>query len=258
MTDILRQRVHVSVAIEGNTNSSFLAELGNIYGSERVLVYRLKEKRFVRLNDLPYNPAHSLLKIGKELLGSNPFFNNSTEKGPSQKNGENLYTRRELPPDTAVVHGFFTPGMFKGIFENPFISVILKDPLERMITLYDEWTSSKGEVSWRFSPPYKTKKTFSDFALQEGFFNFQSKCLGSKRLGDFDLVGIAECQDGFIAQLKNKDWTGYVDNNRAEIKFDKPKYRNLGITAEFLQDFREANQLDYAIHELAKEFMGYC
>jgi hypothetical protein len=258
LTDILRQRVHVSVAIEGNTNSSFLAELGNVYGPERVLIYRLVDKRFMRLSDLPYNPTQSLLKMGKELLGNTPFFNNSSDNNPGQKNGERLYTRRELPRDTAAVHGFYTPGMFKGIYENPFISIILKDPLERMITLYNEWASSKGEVKWRFSPPYKNKLSFIDFVLQEGFFNFQTKCLGSKRLGDFDLVGIAECQDGFIAQLKNKDWTGYVDSSSREINFDKPRFRNLGITPEFLDHFRDVNQLDYAIYELAKEFMGYC
>lgn len=258
MSDILRQRVHVSVAIEGNTNSSFLAELGGIHGPDRVLVYRLAEKRFIRLSDLSSSPAQSLLKMGKELLGSAPFFNSAgAENEPLKVQGER-FTRRELPPETAAVHGYFTPNLFKGIIENPFISIILKDPLERLIDLYEHWTAARGEVSWRVSIPFKNKLPFRDFALHEKLVNYQSKCLGNRRLGDFDLVGVADCQEGFIAQLQNKDWLGFVGNHNHQPDFSKPRYRNLGVTPEFRSEFREANELDYTIYELAKEFMGLC
>lgn len=258
MTDILRQRVHVNVAIEGNSNSSFLADLGQIYSPERVMIFRQSTKKFIRLSELPYSPALSLLKIGKELLGSRLPFSGSPNNGSDKSESECWYSRNELPEETAAVHGPFNPGMFKGILENPFISIILKDPLERLISLYDEWTSSKGDVEWRISLPYQDDLKFVDFALEGRFINYQSKCLGSRRLGDFDLVGVAECQDGFIAQLKNKDWTGYVGQKAKPIQLHKTKYQNLGITAEFLEKFQEANQLDYSIYQQAKEFIGYC
>ena len=257
MTDILRQRVHVSVAIEGNTNSSFLSNLGQIYSPERVLIYKQSTKKFIRLSELPYNPALSLLHIGKELLGNKlPFTNNPPEDDIAER--ESWFSRDELPPDTAAIHGTFSPSMLKGILENPFISIILKDPLERMITLYDEWSSNLGDVDWRVTTPYKKNLKFTDFALDDKFANYQSKCLGSRRLGDFDLVGVAECQDGFIAQLKNKDWTGYVDQKSRKIKINKSKYLQLGINAEFQEEFKELNQLDYSIYQQAKEFLGYC
>ena len=78
------------------------------------------------------------------------------------------------------------------------------------------------------------------------------------RGGDFDLVGVAECQDGFIAQLKNKDWTGFLDQKLMELNLNQPKYKNLGITPEFIEEFQETNQLDYAIYQQAKEYIGYC
>jgi len=257
LADITRQRVHVNVHIEGTTNSSFLAELGNIYGSDRVLIYRLPQKRFIRLSDIPLKPAQSLLKIGKDLLVNAPFFNNSPSVENKNPSDENLwFKRKELPVDTAAVYGYFTPSLFKGIFENPFFSIILKDPLERMISLYEEWNNSKGSGGWRVNIPFDKNFSFVDFAVQEEFCNFQSRCLGNKRLGDYDLVGVSEYQAGFVAQLKNKNWKGYVNQEPPEIQLDCPKFKNLGITSDFLKHFQELNHMDYSIHQQAKEYMG--
>lgn len=253
------QRVHISVQIEGNTSSSFLNDLGDIYGTERVLVYKVSQKRFIRLSDLPQSPTSSLLKMGKGLLSNTPFFNNnSNDSEPDSFEQNSLFARMKLPEDTAAVHGQFTPSLFKGIFDNPFISIIIKDPLERMISLYEEWNSLKGETDWRINIPYDKKLSFTDFVYQDGFLNFQSKCLGNRRLGDYDLVGVSECQTGFIAQLKNKDWTGYINNKSTGYQLDIPRYKNLGITSDFLEEFQIANQMDYSIHQQAKEFIGYC
>lgn len=259
MENITGGRVHISIHIEGTTNSSFLAELGNIYGADHVLVYQLGRKRFVRLSDLPYNPAASLLKLGKDLLENAPLIGQIIpENGGSQPAPEEGFTRNELPPDTAVVHGHFTPNLFQNIFDNPFTSIILKDPLERMISLYEEWKGQAGNVDWRATIPYKKGTSFRNFALNEEFINFQSKSLGNKRLGDYDLVGVTECQAGFIAQLRNKDWTGYINPSPEGYALGKPRYKNLKIDQAFVDEFQEANQMDYAIYGQAKEFMGYC
>ena len=259
MEDITGGRIHISVHIEGTTNSSFLAELGNIYGSEHVLVYRLAKKRFYRLSDLPLNPAASLIKIGKDLLENAPLISQIIpENGGTPPSPEGGFTRSELPADTAVVHGHFTPGMFRGIFDNPFISIILSDPLERSISLFEEWKNSQGDVDWRTKIPYKKSLSFKDFALSEEFTNFQSKSLGSQRLGDYDLVGVTECQAGFIAQLRNKDWTGYIKPSSEGYALDKARYKSLGIDQEFVGEFQTLNQMDYSIYQQAKEFMGYC
>jgi len=259
LEDITGGRVHISVDIEGTTNSSLLSELGNIYGAEHVLVYKLSQNRFHRLSDLPHNAAASLLKLGKDLLENAPLigqiFPENGGIGPSPEQG---YALQSLPSDTAAVHGHFKPSFFKDVFDNPFISIILRDPLERMITLYKEWKSNAGDVDWRVSIPYKKGMAFRKFALHEEFINYQSKSLGSKRLGDYDLVGVTECQAGFIAQLKNRDWTGYINSSPSGYALDKPRYKSLGIDQEFLEEFQTANQLDYGIYQQAKEFMGFC
>jgi hypothetical protein len=258
LEDITGKRVHISVGIEGNSNASYLSELGSIYGPERVLVYQLPERKFIRFSDISKGNPSSIIKLGMDLLENTPFFDfgSNTDK-PEQSNGQ-TFSRKDLPDDTAAVHGFFTPSLFKGVFENPFISIILKDPLERMITLFETWKNNQGDVDWRVTVPFDKKLPFTEFALQPDFINFQSKCLGSKRLGDFDLVGVAECQSGFIAQLKNKDWTGYINPKNIKVQFGKPKYKKIGVTEEFLKEFQESNNMDYAIYRQAKEFIGYC
>ncbi len=258
MADITRQRVHVSVNIEGTTNSSFLAELGNIYGNDRVMVYKLSHKKFIRLSEIPIKPGQSLIKMGKDLLVKSPLFNNNISAKKTFSLDQNmLFSRKDLPTNTAAVHGHFTPSLFKDIIENPFISIILKDPLERMISLYNEWKLTKGDVDWRVVIPFDKKIKFLDFAVEENFCNFQSRSLGNKRLGDYDLVGVAKCQAGFIAQLKNKDWTGYVNQKHSSIQLDRPKYKDLEITSTFLTHFQEINERDYSIYQQAKEYMGY-
>ena len=259
MEDITGGRIHISIHIEGTTNSSFLSELGNIYGSEHVLIYQLTRKRFFRLSDLPYNPAASLLKIGKDLLENAPLISQIIpENGGTTPSPEDGFARNELPPDTAVVHGNFTPNMFRGIYDNPFISIILRDPLERVISLFEEWTSKQGDVDWRVKFPYKKSMRFKNFSLSDEFINFQSKSLGSQRLGDYDLVGVTECQAGFIAQLRNKDWTGYINSSPDGYPIENSRYKSLGIDEKFVKEFQTVNQMDYSIYQQAKEFMGYC
>jgi hypothetical protein len=259
LEDITGGRVHVSVQIEGTTNSSFLTELGNIYGSERVLVYQLAKKKFYRLIDLPHTPGASILKIGKDLLENAPLLNQIIpEDGGAEPDPDGGYSRQSLPPDTAVVHGHFTPNLFRGVFDNPFISIMLRDPLDRIIALFEEWQKVNGEVDWRVGIPYKKSISFKEFALAEEFINFQSKSLGSQRLGDYDLVGVTECQAGFIAQLKNKDWTGYIKPTSQEYALNKVPYKSLDIDEKFVEEFKTLHQLDYAIYQQAIEFMGYC
>jgi hypothetical protein len=127
-----------------------------------------------------------------------------------------------------------------------------------MISIYKEWKGKEGDVNWRVSIPYKKGIDFREFAMKEEFINYQSMSLGSKRLGDYDLVGVAECQAGFIAQLRNKDWTGLINNAPDGYALHKPRYRSLAIDEEFLAEFQATHQMDYAIYQQAREFMGIC
>ena len=258
MTDITNHRIHVSVQIEGATNSAFLNDIGGIYGPEHVMVYKVSTKKFIRLSDLSLSPGVTLINKGRELLGSSSLFQSRITEGSSIEEEQQLYTRSELPPDTRAVLGHFTPNFFKGILDNPFISIIIKDPLERMIDLYNEWLEVKGSTDWRIHVPYDPSLEFREFTEMDDMVNYQSISLGSRRLGDYDLVGVAECQPGFIAQLKNRDWSGYTKLENNGYQLDKPRYRKLEIDDDFLKWFKSINELDYAIYQQAKSFIGYC
>jgi hypothetical protein len=255
---MIQQRVHVSVAIEGTTSTAYLTELSKLYGADHVLIYQLPRKQFIRYSDLQNNPVQSLLKLGRGLLENTPLLNTNQVETENIESGTIWFSKKQLPEDTAAVHGYFTPSLLKGKLENPFVSIILRDPLERMIAAYQEWKKNKGSKHWRNDIPYEKDLNFQDFSRISENHNFQSRCLGSQRLGDYDLVGVYECLAGFIAQLNNEDWTEYSKRPPAEPRIKKPRYKNLGITEEFLEEFKELHQKDYAIYQQAKSFMGYC
>ena len=85
MTDITNHRVHVSVQIEGATNSAFLNDIGGIYGPEHVLVYKVSTKKFIRLSDLSLSPGVTLINKGRELLGSSSLFQSMIVDGNSEE-----------------------------------------------------------------------------------------------------------------------------------------------------------------------------
>ena len=255
---MIQQRVHVSVAIEGTISPAYLAELSKLYGAEHVLIYQLPRKQFIRYSDLQNNPVQSLLKLGRGLLENTPLLNSEQMETENSTSGTIWFSKKNLPDDTAAVHGYFTPNLLKGKLENPFVSIILRDPLERMIAAFQEWKKKKGSHDWRIDIPFEKDLTFQDFSQISENHNFQSRCLGSQRLGDYDLVGVYECLGGFIAQLKNEDWTEHSKRPPAEPRIKKPRYKNLGITEDFFAEFMEHHQKDYAIFQQAKSFMGYC
>ncbi len=255
---MVRQRIHVSIAIEGTSNSSYLAELAKLYGADQVLIYQLPERKFIRLSELPLNIFQSLIEKGKELLVSTKLVSKEKSDQEISIPGQSWYSRNDLPEDAAAVHGYFTPSLFRGIVENPFTSIILRDPLERLITIFEEWKRSKGETDWRIQIPFDKMMDFRRFSMLDKNTNFQSRCLGNQRLGDYDLVGVYQCLPGFIAQLKNENWTNHTGTPAGEPPLQRPRYKNLGIDDPFFAEFKEANQKDYAIYQQAKAFMGFC
>lgn len=260
MDHINRGRIHLSVEIESTAGPALLAELGKIYDQENVLVYHSGREQCFRLSDLPGSPLRSLFQKGKEILQRTPlrslFVKTPASIAPKSKN-TTWFDIDDLPPETAAVHGHFRPDQFSGVTENPFLSIILREPLERTVAQYLEWKRSKGNVHWRIQIPYRQGMKFKEFAFREELKNFQFDCLGDKRLGDFDLIGVTECLDGFIMQLHGeepkKDPKGA---NQGRIQ--KSTYTKLGITERLKEEFQEYNMKDYDLYRMAKEFMGYC
>jgi len=256
---INRGRIHLSIDIESTAGPTLLVELGKLYSQEQVLVYDTERDQLLRLSDIPRSPIRSLLDRGRKLFQHTPL---STLLGsPGQPHGKKdrlpWIDVNDLPSDTAAIHGHFVPDRFDSVLENPFMSLVLREPLERAVAQFLEWKQRKGNVRWRLDIPYQKEITFRDFALRKDFKNFQFKSLGDKRLGDFDLVGITACLDGFVMQLHGEephDISAESSNNQ----LPPAKYKKINLTDELREEFKEYNKKDYDLYFMAKEFMGYC
>lgn len=261
MNSINRGRIHLSVDIEATPNEEILAELGKLYDPEHVLVYDTQKQKCIRLSDLPNSGLPSLFRKSGKHLDESPLRNFVKQLSSSlflrHKRNVEWFDIQSIPTDTAAIHGHFQPNLFKGILENPFMSVLLREPLERTVAQYLEWKRTKGKVRWRIDIPYQPNTTFREFAFRNELKNFQFMSLGDKRLGDFDLIGVAECLDGFIMQLHGEE------PKRDEVqpiqgRIQASKYKKLGITEAFKEEFKEYNRKDYDLYNLAKEFIGFC
>ncbi|MDZ7845136.1 MAG: hypothetical protein U5K99_10100 [Anaerolineales bacterium] len=252
------QRVHLSVHIEGTTAAPFLNQLGNIYGKDHVLLYNNELKKLIRFSEVPTTPGQSVLLTGKKLLTKTPLLPKLLPglKSPDEE-PDRWIDKEEIPDDTAAIHGHITPDLFDGICENTFLSIVLREPLERMVIQYKQWKKAQGEVNWRVVLPYDSEITFPDFAFHKKYRNYQSKYMGDKRLGDFDVVGVWEYIDAHLCQLKNEDWSK-VKISKNPIPYQRLlKDKKLALTENLIEEFKEYHMKDYYIYRQAKEFMGY-
>lgn len=252
------QRVHLSVHIEGTTSAPFLNQLGDFYGTDHVLLYNNEIQKLIRLSEGPTTLGQSVLLSGKKLLTKTPLL---TKLVPVLKNSgwepDSWIDKKEIPDDTAAIHGHFSPELFDEVCENTFLSVVLREPLERMVIHYKQWKKAKGEVNWRVNLPYESGISFPDFAFHKKHQNYQSKYLGDKRLGDFDVVGVWEYLEIHLCQLRNEDWSK-IKLNKKPISYQLLlKDKKLGLTEKIIEEFKEYHMKDYYIYQQAKEFMGY-
>lgn len=259
MSTINRGRIHLSIDIESTAGPTLLVELGKLYGQEHVLVYDTERDQLVRLSDIPRSPIRSLLEKGRKLFQHTPL--SSLLGYPGQSHSQNPHLSwinvDDIPSDTSAIHGHFVTDRFDSVLENPFMSLVLRDPLERAVSQYLEWKQRKGKVRSRQTIPFQKGMSFQDFALRKELKNFQFKSLGNKRLGDFDLVGITACLDGFVMQLHGQE-PHKLSSEDSKYKLPPEKYEKINLTDELREEFKAYNKKDYDLYLMAKEFMGYC
>lgn len=251
------QKLHLSIHIENTTGSSFVAQLGKLYGPDCLFLYDNQSETFTRLSDAPVTIGQNVLKTGRDLLEKAPLVNKlipGPEAGSSSLEG---YPLNELPEEAAAVHGHFTPDLFDGAVESTLLTIVLREPLERMVRQYRDWVRREGRVDWRIPLAYDPDLTFREFAFLKAYRNYQSKYLGDKRLGDFDVVGVLDQLEIHLCQIRGEDWSQVpIQNKKAGYgRFLKDK--KLGLTPELIEEFKEYHLKDYAIYNQAKEFMGY-
>jgi len=254
------ERIHLSIHIERTAGTTLMGALETLYGAEHVLLYKAGKDKFIRMSDVPvFSPANPLLNKVKNAFEGTPvlhFFYTIYIKFVQRS--DKLLPWIDLgaiPEDIAALHGHFELDQVENHFENPYTTVILREPLERMVSQFLHWRRTGGRPGWRVSVPFDESITFEEYAFRQEFANYQTQALGGKSAAEIDLVGITRHTDAFIRAILGKK------NQKAKVVsvnqlVNKPGYHKLGITQETIARFRDANALDYRNYQLATERVG--
>ncbi|RLD06804.1 MAG: hypothetical protein DRI56_07540 [Chloroflexota bacterium] len=249
--------MHLSIHIERTGGTSLLAELQKFYGIDRIMVYSADRDKIIRMNHIIISPANESLTKIKAFLEHTKIIAFIYQLYASflKKSDDVLpwHDPEDVPDNVDAIQGHFTPDRFAKLLPTSFVSVVLRDPLERIISQYLHWRRAGGNMGFRVEVPYNPKMTFEEYAFRDEFTNFQTRALGSMKLEDFDLVGITPRLNNFVARIIGK--SDEKDFHATQMNYigQKPKYEDLGITPETIERFKRINDEDYKTYQKAIE-----
>lgn len=252
--------MHISVHIERTGGTSLVAEFEELYGAEHVLVYSALTNKLVRLSDIPVSPADETLSKVKAFIERTAilsfFYRIYMGVVEKFKNVVPWIELDQIPEDAAVIKGHFPPDLFEELLPTAFTSVVLREPLARMISQFRHWQRAGGDMGFREEVPFDPDMTFEEYALHEEFTNFQTHALGTMPLEEFDLVGTTSQLNKFVARLKGNPITEDYQVTHVNQMGYEPDYEELGITPEIVERFKAVNAEDYENYRLALEMGG--
>ncbi len=252
--------MHISIHIERTGGTSLHSEYEKLYGPEHVLIYSVLTGKLLRASDMPVSPANESLSKAKAFVERTAilkiFYRLYLSIVDKFQNAFPWLELDEIPEDIAVIHGHFSPDLFAELIPTSFTSVVLREPLGRMISQYRHWQRAGGDMGFRIKVPDDPDMTFEEYAFREAFTNFQTRALGSMSLDEFDLVGITSQLDKFVARLKGELITEDYEAVHVNYMGNKLDYEELGITPEMVERFKEVNAEDYENYRRAVELGG--
>lgn len=256
------ERKHLSVHIEKTAGTSLLALYEEMHGPKNVLNYYPDTDTVQRCSDVTLPRTGKLVQILKIMLAKTPLLPLVTKFNViNSLHSENKFAVEQFSPDSYnVIHGHFTANRFDNLFDHPFITVVFRDPLQRMVSHYLHWKRNHGHMIFRMPIPYDAKMNFSDFALLPSLKNYQTSILAGKDLETFDLTGTTDKIDLFASNLIHAlkiDSRGKFDPstplqrlNTCPINCNPEK---LGITPKFTDEFHSFHSEDYTNYVLASK-----
>ena len=255
---------HVSVHIEKTAGTSLTRFYMDLYGAQNVLIYNPVTDTVARSNEVATIRTKPIFEWIKQLAIMRPFlpYISSLLIQLREKTATN-YPADNLPDDFTVIHGHFLSTRFDGQIDDSLPTIVLRDPLDRMISHYAHWKRTKGVPLFRHNIPYSDNVIFKEFAFREEFQNYETQALDGKDLQSFDVVGTTEHIDLFGAHLLSElIRRGMVNHPQATNGLTIPYlYRNpqfttlesLGISRPnmFRSEFQQYHSLDYENYCLA-------
>jgi hypothetical protein len=254
----MQERPHLSVHIEKTAGVSLREFYQRIYGSEMVFTYYPATDTLLRTSEESFPRTNKLINSLKLALAQTPFLPLLARFNVSRSHRAlNHIPVTELSSvgSFRVIHGHFLANRFDNILPDSFMSIVLRDPMERMASQFLHWRRTEGHALFRTIVPYDPKVIFTEFAFFAPLQNYQTAALAGKNLTDFDLVGTTEKIDLFAQTLVRKlkinqfSLTSLLRLNTCPRDCDK---NGLGITNEFTERFKVFHRVDYENYALAE------
>lgn len=253
----MSKEIVVNTHIEKTGGTSLSSWFMQVYGDDRVLIYSPATDTFLRGSEVPdLNPVTNRLK---SLLTLTPLISIAAAASKNYKSSShrNHISPNDIGQGFDVIHGHFTASRFEKSMDDPFTSIILRDPIERMVSHYISWKRRRGKTNQRLNIPYTPEMSFRDFAMLDQMINFQSQALGELSIEDFDLVGTAENLDAFTEEFfRRRGIEGNIPRlTELNRTLFSPAHEALGIDDGFTKVFKEQNAHDYEIYAYALEHL---
>lgn len=239
----------------GRTATSYLIE---IFGPDRVYQYNQDTNSFLKSSDNIIDSSNVKLRaVLKDILLRSAFGRSvykyiwdSVREGALDKG----YTLEQIPVD-AVLVGHFNP-LEIGITdtENHTYLTLVRDPLERMWSLYNflmQEIAIHGAENVPESAWFNNTMSFEKFALSDHTRNHQVRYLeGIPR--DRIIFGVTHRMEDFVRGICSRFeiQRDIFDNRVANKTVAKPGIPQ--FEKDFLRQFRQSHSKDYELYEYAK------
>lgn len=156
--------------------------------------------------------------------------------------------------DVGYVAGHFTMDQIQEYlkYADFILAIMFRDPLQQMISMYDNWRRYRGIAGWGIEIPYDSKVTFEEFIRR--LPDYQSRFVGNYSFRERDIIGTTKRVNQFagrmLAYLSGDEYEEIEVPPRNETK-RKLTLNKLGIRQadepEFIRWFQQLNSCDYQL-----------
>lgn len=203
----MSERKLLSVHIERTGGTSLQALLELLVGKENLLLYNPLTDRLTRDSEMKLqrtNHFHDAIRSKVTNTPLQAIINRAYYILMPGFFQSNSIAVADLPTTSYnTIHGHYRADRFDEFIENPLMAVVIRDPLDRMVSLYNHWRRTKGIAERRVIPPFNPTVSFEEFSLSPILQNYQVNALGGKDLSKFNFVGVTEALDLFGVTLAN-------------------------------------------------------
>ena len=151
-----------------------------------------------------------------------------------------------------AISGHFAADQFDNLIKRPHLrTIVFRDPKSRVDSHYKYFMSHFGRANQRIKMKYRPGLTYREFALSDEMSNWQTRALSSRKIEEFDVIGVTENLDSFIRELDRR--LGHAFEGPIQRLNEAIDKREFSLEGADLAEFLRKNEDDYNLYERAKE-----